>query len=342
MNRASRPSSTAGDTRLEDARAVTLETTMPTVRVTTGATTGPAAVEPGPVAPPHTLTGRFHLLRDFRSRALGNSRDILVYLPPGYDDGDGGGGGGADDVGTTPGAGDGSPATRYPVLYMHDGQNLFDEVTAYGGQEWRLDETAEALIGAGLIAPIIIVGINHAGAARADELTPTVDPRRRTGGGGACYAQFVIDELKPYVDAHYRTRPDRDHTGTGGASLGGLIALYLGFSQPQVFGRIMAMSPSLWWDRRELLQRLRTDTRLLPLKIWLDAGTDEGGGTLQNLRMLKNALLRRGWRHGEDLRYVEAQGARHTEPAWAARAGAALEFLFPAVSAANDANETRG
>lgn len=288
------------------------------------ATTGPAAVDTGPFEPPHTLTGRVHILRDFRSPTLGNSRDIVIYLPPGYDD----------DASPSGGSGEseasGSQAPRYPVLYMHDGQNLFDQVTAFGNQEWRLDETAEALIGAAIVAPLIIVGINHAGAARAEELTPTADPRRKAGGGGDRYARFLTDELKPYIDAHYRTRPDRDHTGTGGSSLGGLIALYLGFSRPEIFGRLMVMSPSLWWDRRQLLQRLRAETHALPLRLWLDAGTAEGTGTLQNVRMLKNALLRRGWRFGEDLRYVEAEGAGHTEPAWAARAGAALEFLFPA------------
>ena len=271
-------------------------------------TAGPAHVETGPFEFPHTLTGQFHILRQFRSFTLRNERDILVYLPPGYEH---------------------DQARRYPVLYMHDGQNLFDAGTAFAGQEWHLDETAEALIGAGRVEPLIIVGIGHAGSERAEELTPSRDPRRKAGGAGAAYARFVVEEVKRYVDDRYRTLPDREHTATGGSSLGGLISLWLGFMAPETFGRLMVMSPSLWWDRRSVLQRIRGDEHKLPLRIWLDVGTEEGGGTLQNTRMLKNALRRRGWTFGDDLHYVEAHGAGHNEGAWASRAGAALEFLFP-------------
>jgi predicted alpha/beta superfamily hydrolase len=255
------------------------------------------------------VTGNVHLVPQFRSTVLGNERNISIYLPPGYD---------------------AEPDRRYPVLYMHDGQNLFDGATAFiPGQHWRLDETATALIAAHRIAPLIIVGIDHARERRGFELTPTRDAKVKDGGGGGLYAQMIHDELKPVIDATYRTWPDRDHTATGGSSLGGLVSLSLGFSMPETFGRVMAMSPSLWWDRRSLLQQLRASTDHLPLRIWLDTGTAEGGGTLQNTRMLKNALLRNGWRRGQDLQYVEALGAQHTETAWAARVGPALEFLFP-------------
>jgi predicted alpha/beta superfamily hydrolase len=276
--------------------------------VTTIATAGPARVETGPFDQPHTLTGQFHILREFRSAVLGNERDVLVHLPPGYDD---------------------EPERRYPVLYMHDGQNLFDAATAFGGQEWHLDETADGMVMAGQIEPLIIVGINHTGVERMHELTPTPSKKHKAGGRGPRYAKFVIEELKPFIDGNFRTKPEREFTGTGGASLGGLTALYLGFAVPDVFGRLMVMSPSLWWDRRSVLQELRAANDKLPLAIWLDAGTNEGGGTLQNVRMLKNALIRRGWARGADLRYLEAQGADHSESAWAARVGAALEFLFP-------------
>jgi predicted alpha/beta superfamily hydrolase len=270
-------------------------------------TLGPARVDSGPFEQPHTLSGHFHILRDFRSEVLDNQRDILVHLPPGYDE---------------------QPELRHSVLYMHDGQNLFDSATAFGGQEWHLDETADIMVTAGKIEPLIIVGINHMGEDRMHELTPTASRKHKAGGRGPHYAKFVVEELKPFIDANYRTRPERQHTGTGGASLGGLTALYLGFAVPDIFSRLMVMSPSLWWDRRAVLQELRAAHDKIPLKIWLDAGTNEGGGTLQNVRMLKNALIRRGWAHGVDLRYLEAQGANHSEPAWAARVGAALEFLF--------------
>jgi predicted alpha/beta superfamily hydrolase len=260
------------------------------------------------IAAPHTHSGHFQIHREFRSDALNNARDVIVHLPPGYDD---------------------DPERRHPVLYMHDGQNLFDATTAFGGQEWHLDETADGMVMARQIEPLIIVGINHAGEDRMNELTPTPSKKHKAGGRGPQYAKFLIEELKPFIDANYRTRPEREFTGTGGSSLGGLIALYLGFAVPDVFSRLMVMSPSLWWDRRGVLQELRAAHDKVPLKIWLDAGTNEGAATLQNVRMLKNALIRRGWAHGVDLRYVEAQGAGHSEAAWAARVGGALEFLFP-------------
>jgi predicted alpha/beta superfamily hydrolase len=270
-----------------------------------------AEVDTGPYGPPHTLTGHIHILRGFRSAALGNHRNISVYLPPDYFEP--------------------SAATRrYPVLYMHDGQNLFDGATAFiPGQDWRVDETAEALIRAGRLSPLIIVAIDHAGDARGHELTPTFDARYKAGGRGADYARMLIDELKPYIDAQYRTRPEREATGVGGASLGGLISLYLGITHPEVFGRLALLSPSLWWDKRRLLMQVRAMEAKMPLRIWLDIGMQEGGGTIYNVRMLKNALLRLGWTRRVDFEYLEAQDADHSERAWALRIGPALEFLFP-------------
>jgi predicted alpha/beta superfamily hydrolase len=272
---------------------------------------GPAEVVTGPFGPPHTLTGHIHILRGFRSAALDNARNVSVYLPPDYFD---------------PAA----ATRRYPVLYMHDGQNLFDAATAFvPGHDWGVDETAEAFITAGRIAPLIIVGIDHAGETRAQELTPTFDARMKVGGRSVDYARLIIEELKPYIDAHYRTQPEREATGVGGSSLGGLITLHLGVTHPEVFGRLALFSPSLWWDKRRLLQQVRAMDAKLPLRIWLDVGTEEGSGTLYNVRMLKNALLRLGWRRGEDFQYLEAPGADHSEAAWALRIGPALEFLFP-------------
>jgi predicted alpha/beta superfamily hydrolase len=275
---------------------------------------GPTAVETGPFNPPHTLTGHIEILRGFRSAALDNQRNVSVYLPPEYFE---------------PAA----AARRYPVFYMHDGQNLFDASTAFvPGHDWGVDETAEAFISSGRIAPLIIVAIDHAGEQRAHELTPSFDARMNAGGRSAGYARLIIDELKPYIDAHYRTLPQAETTGVGGSSLGGLISLHLGVTRPDVFGRLALFSPSLWWDKRRLLQEVRVLQTRLPLRIWLDVGTGEGGGTLYNVRMLKNALVRLGWRRGIDLEYVEAEGAGHNEAAWALRIGPALEFLFPPLS----------
>jgi len=257
----------------------------------------------------HTYTGDIRLAEGFHSEVLGNSRDVLIYLPPGYDD---------------------EPERRYPVLYLHDGQNVFDASTAFAGVSWAVDETAERLIREKAIAPVIIVAINHAGTARADEFAPTRDAHRDAGGRADRYARFLVDELKPYIDRTFRTRPDAVDTALGGSSLGGLVTLHMGLEYPHVFGGLAVLSPSIWWDRRAILERFARLETHLPWRIWLDVGTAEGRDTLRNARALKALLLEKGWADGDDLRYVEARGAPHSEAAWAARIGPILEYLFPA------------
>jgi predicted alpha/beta superfamily hydrolase len=256
----------------------------------------------------HTLTGDIRLHEGFPSRALGRERDVLVYLPPGYE---------AD------------ASARFPVLYFNDGQNLFDGATSYvPGQEWQLDETAERLIGDGLLPPLIIVAIYHGGPHRLDEFTPTRDRRRRAGGDAHLFASMLIDELKPFVDGLYRTRPGPADTGVGGSSMGGLVSLHLALTRPDVFGRLAAMSPSVWWGRRAVVQRVRGLDGPQPVRIWLDIGGAEGKGAIDDVRDLREALLAKGWRQGVDLAYREEPGAGHSEAAWAARVAPMLRFLF--------------
>lgn len=271
---------------------------------------GPSQCVPAP-RDGRSLTGDIRLLDAFHSDALGNSRDVLVYLPPGYD---------------------AEVARRYPVLYLHDGQNVFDATTSFAGTEWAVDETAERLVHEGRIAPLIVVAINHAGAERADEFAPTRDAHRHAGGAAGKYARFVVEELKPYVDRAFRTEADAAHTAIGGSSLGGLVTLHIGLEHPAVFGALAVLSPSIWWDRRAVLDRVEQLTSRLPWRIWLDVGTGEGRDTVRNARALRGLLLEKGWTTGVDLHYLEAQDAAHSESAWAARVGPLLEFLFPAIS----------
>ena len=245
----------------------------------------------------------------WKSRFLAE-RQITIYTPPGYAE----------------------AAGRYPVLYLQDGQNLFFAERSFAGDTWGVADTADALIAAGEIEPLIIVGVDHAGAARIDEYTPTVDMRVRRGGLAKLYGRLLIEELKPLIDASFRTQPDACHTALGGSSLGGLVSLYLGFRAPQVFGRLAILSPSLWWDRKMMLQRLRTNLHRRRTRVWLDMGTREGRAYVQNLaqaRALRDALVARGWRLGEDLGYYEDVLATHSERAWAGRLPMALRFLFP-------------
>lgn len=244
-----------------------------------------------------------------RSAVLPDNRDIVVYVPPQYD---------AD------------PDRRFPVFYLHDGQNLFDGRTSYVANcTWQAHTTADRLANEGAIEPVILVGVSNTGVRRMAEYTPTRD-LRMGGGEGPLYGRLLANDLKPRIDQMYRTRPDRDHTAVGGSSLGGLISLYLGMERPDIFGKIAVLSPSLWWNHRSLLDRIR---RLRPspnLRIWLDMGTAEGMRHVRDADQLDEALLKLGWREGETLRYLRAEGALHDESAWAARFGDVLRFLFPA------------
>jgi predicted alpha/beta superfamily hydrolase len=255
-----------------------------------------------------SLTGDIRLLQAFHSVELGNCRDVLVYVPPAYEQ---------------------NPRRRFPVLYLHDGQNLFDTSTSFAGTEWGVDETAERLVQDGRVRPLIIVAINHAGSRRADEFAPTRDSHRHAGGGAGAYARFVVQELKPFVDRTFRTQPDAAHTALGGSSLGGLVTLHIGLEHPAVFGALAVLSPSIWWDRRAVLARVEALPGRMPWRIWLDVGTAEGRDTVRNARALKRVLQQKGWTPGADLHYLEALDAPHSESAWAERVAPMLEFLFP-------------
>ena len=256
----------------------------------------------------HTLTGNIRLHRAFPSSVLGRSRDVLVYLPPDYDT---------------------EAGRRYPVFYVQDGQNLFDGATAFvHGQEWELDETAERLIRAGEITPLIIVAIHHGAERRVDEFAPTQDRRRRAGGSADLYGRMITEELKPFLDRTYRTRPGPSDTAIGGSSMGGLVSLHLALTRPDVFGRAAAMSPAVWWGGRAVVDTVRRLERRPMLRLWLDIGTAEGRVALDDVRLLRDVLFERGWREGLDLSYQEAQDAGHTEAAWAARVDPMLRFLF--------------
>ncbi|MDR3700400.1 MAG: alpha/beta hydrolase-fold protein [Candidatus Sulfopaludibacter sp.] len=253
--------------------------------------------------------GRIRLHRRFPSGYLSTPRDIAVYVPPGYDE----------------------STIRCPVLYLQDGQNLFDPATAFYGQDWRADITADELIRSGAIEPVILVGVYNTGVRRVSEYTPTRDPARRKGGKGDRYSQMLARELKPFIDSQYRTR--KTGHAVGGSSLGGLVALEAALLYPRVFAAAAVLSPSVWWDRRSILEMVRNHKAAQRPRIWLDSGTQEGqtpAEVIADLRLLRDALLEKGWREGVTLHYLEAAGAGHNEQAWGARFGAVLEWLFPA------------
>jgi predicted alpha/beta superfamily hydrolase len=263
--------------------------------------------------PKHTLTGNIKQHRAFPSKILGNRRDVLVYLPPGYRR---------------------FSRKRYPVLYLQDGQNVFDAATSFSGVEWGVDETAERLIRQKLVEPLIVVAIAHTGENRIHEYAPTrgvIDPKakrkKRSRGLAPQYGRFLIEELKPYIDKKYRTKGGAEFTGLGGSSLGGLATLAIGILFPRAFTRLIVMSPSIWWDDFAIYRLVDSIEEKPPLKIWLDTGTAEPGW--ERARELRDRLVEKSWRLRDDLKYTEIEGGDHSEAAWAARVGRALRFLFP-------------
>src|SRR5919204_966664 len=152
-------------------------------------------------------------VHDFESESLATTRRVAIWLPPGYDKDD---------------------HSRFPVLYLHDGQNVFDPATAFR-EEWHVDDTASTLIEKGEIDRLIIVGMYNAGEARVDEYTPSPDPKQGRGGGLTAHGRMLVEELKPWVDAKYRTLPSAASTAVGGSSLGALAALHIGLRYPTAF-----------------------------------------------------------------------------------------------------------
>ncbi len=341
-----------------------------------------------PPQPTATITGHVEIFRDFQSENL-VPRDLYIYLPPGYEE----------------------SGQRYPVLYMHDGQALFDASEI--GQEWRVDEAAEELIRSGEIEPVIIVGIGNT-QNRFDEYTPTrqiwrhelerltpqqaknlpaayagdfktpegetlrfknkqdtlytmipgskfwqplipesehifylaqagitftfqglevegfdtiIASKPDMGGDGDLYGNFILNKVKPFVDENLRTKPERAFTALGGSSLGGLITLYLGLKHPDVFSKLLVVSPSVWWDGQMIVDKVKGMSGPTEQHIWLDMGTAEGEGSVESAKALHRALLNKGWAES-DLQFTIEEGAAHNERAWAKRVPDMLRFLY--------------
>ncbi len=258
----------------------------------------------------HTLTGDVRTHPALHSRYV-RDRQALVWLPPGYD---------------------AAVGRRYPVVYLHDGQNVFDAATSFIGVEWGADETADRLVRADSIPPCILVAVANTPDRIADY---TWVPDERSGGGGAAaYARYLIEELKPSIDSTYRTLPDAAHTTVLGSSLGGIVSLWLALEHPGVFGRVGCVSPATWWAGRDIV-RVAAAAPHAPARVWLDIGTAEGAASegdparaLADTRALRDALAARADARSMALHYEEVAGARHDERAWSARLDRILVFLL--------------
>ncbi len=288
---------------------------------------GTVDVFPHFVAAPGTVT---KLYEAFSSHLLGNARDVWVYLPPVYLQ---------------------NSRARLPVLYLHDGQNLFSAQDASYGVEWQVDEAFDAAAEAGTcdddpsrtcqndgdcplsachtFAPAIVIGVQST-AARIEEYTPTADSTYG-GGRGDVYLQFLATELKPQVDAALRTQPGPEGTLLAGSSLGGLISVHAGLTQPEVWGRIGALSPSSWWDERSIVSAVAASAHQTPrpFRVYVDVGdsgpTEDGKADTE---LLAAAFRDAGYTDGEDFLFLVSPGDAHNEAAWARRFPGALRFLL--------------
>ena len=253
-------------------------------------------------------------LHEFRSHIFRNTRFLRVWLPPGYGDAE-------------------NADRRYPVLYLNDGQNLFESSTSFTGVEWQVDETGDRLIREGVVPPMIIVGIDNSGKDRLREYMPhrslqSMMLRVR----GTRYPTFLFKEVIPFIARNYRVTNDAANTGLGGSSLGALIALYTALVRPGVIGRLLLESPSLWASNRQIIRQSRQIKRW-PERIFLATGTAEAGRADKDQSMVDDvrelaAILRRAGLDETRLRLVVDDGASHHESAWARRFPQALTFLF--------------
>ncbi|MFM9958480.1 MAG: alpha/beta hydrolase [Phycisphaerales bacterium] len=312
-----------GNRRLEAAQiksAAGKPITLPAVEgfIDQRGTRWPNLTPPPPPGAPvkSTVTGTLDVL-DFESTTLKNTRKVRVWTPPGYAAG---------------GAGGQGKAVRYPVLYMHDGQNCFDAATSFAGVEWSCDEAATALIKEGKIRPLIIVGMDNTGGTRAEEYNPPYTRYLDKQNRGDAYLKFVVDEVMPYINKNYRTLTGPEHTGIGGSSFGGNASLYAIMERPDVFGRAIVESAAVFLDNAAIVKKLRENEKW-PLKMFVAVGTAETArsGDAKAFADLNREMMdvMRSKGLGDDrLVTIVEEGARHFEEAWAKRFPAALGFIF--------------
>lgn len=227
-------------------------------------------------------------------------RDVIVWLPPDYEQ---------------------NSQRRYPVLYMHDGQNIFDPATSFGGVDWQIDETADSLIRKGTIEPIIVVGIYNT----SDRFLEYA-----CGDSGARYMKLVTETIKPLIDQTYRTLPEREHTAIGGSSMGGLISFMLLWEYPQVFSKAICMSPAFKIDSLDYVRTIEDQERpSQDVVIYIDNGGVGLEARLQpGIDDMLSTLKKKGYEQSRDFYLRLFPEAEHNEAAWALRVGQVLELFF--------------
>lgn len=250
-----------------------------------------------------TAAENVHIITDsFPIPQLDRYRRVWIYLPPDYETSD----------------------AKYPVLYMHDGQNVFDNLTSYLG-EWEVDETLNSLYEKG-DPGIIVVAVDNGRNLRTDEYSPWENSQYGAGGQGDLYVRFLVENLKPFIDENYRTLRDRGNTGIMGSSLGGLISIYAGVKYQEVFGKVGAFSPAYWFNK-EIFQYVAASGKSEEIRIYQIAGTNEGQNYINNMFAMEDTLLSAGFSRNEILTIEENDG-EHSEWFWAREFEDAYLWLF--------------
>lgn len=228
-----------------------------------------------------------------------------------------------------------SRTLRYPVLYMWDGQNLFDPYRAFAGSAWYVGASLDLLVAAGEIPPMIVVGIDHGGRDRLSELSPWADEAHQARGEGDRFLEFAIEVVKPTVDRLLRTHRGPEYTALAGSSMGGLMTLYAHLKEPRVFSRAAAFSPSVHFARGALLDYVPTVSPVADSRLYLDIGGQESGSTshltAQRARDLDARLRAQGWTEPAYRWRFDRRGT-HSEASWAERFPEAMRYLWDGVT----------
>jgi predicted alpha/beta superfamily hydrolase len=230
---------------------------------------------------------------------LKTKKKIWVYLPLNYE----------------------KSTKKYPVIYMHDAQNLFDKTASYAG-EWNIDETLDSLK-----AKVIIIGIEHGNEKRIDELTPYINEKH--GGGNAnAYLEFIVKTLKPFVDSTYRTKTNATNTGVFGSSLGGLVSFYAALQYPEVFGKVGCFSPAFWINKKEIFQKME-DTPKFNTKIYLLCGDKEDSGAMvSDMKEMETLINSKRCECKKLNKSVIVKEGKHNEKLWRNAFAKAYLWLF--------------
>ncbi|WP_082017021.1 alpha/beta hydrolase-fold protein [Hymenobacter sp. DG25B] len=245
----------------------------------------------------------------------GRTRRVLIYLP--------------NDYATT--------ARRYPVLYMHDGQNVFDKCTSFSG-EWGVDEALSQLQQAGQDPTgAIVVAVDNGGNSRLDEYSPWRNEKYKAGGEGDKYVDFLAQTLKPYIDAHFRTLTGREYTGLAGSSMGGLISVYAALKYPDLYSKVGVFSPAFWFAKEPLFEYVRKTGYKQPTKFYFVSGTTEDETMVPLMAAMRDSLQKLGFA-AADMSFRPVEDGKHAEWFWKREFPAAYQWLFPAATPTSTKN----